>query len=139
MEKTMKEKMDEILKANTDLRERLDKDPSQWSISYNKKADMVIIGEQFPAGTFYFPVHDTGVMVRIDNNNKIYGFAIENAKYFMRKNPEMALPLSVVVNPIKFKLVTIPMFFVTYHTLNGVQSIITLTDFVTRKLSYSNI
>src|SRR3990167_2409544 len=50
-----------------------------WNIYYNKKADMITMGANFPAGTFYYCVDD-GAMIRIDENNKIYGFAIENAK-----------------------------------------------------------
>ena len=88
MESNMKKKLKEIFDANGDLRQNLEKNPNMWSFSYNRKADMLVVGEEFPIGSFFYQVKD-GIMLRIDDSNKIYGFAIENTKDFISNNKEI--------------------------------------------------
>ncbi|MEI6238310.1 MAG: hypothetical protein WCP15_02100 [bacterium] len=83
----MDRRLKEIINKNSELRERVEREA--WSVNYNKKADMIIMGGDFPVNTSYYPVGDTGVMIRIDKDEKIYGFAIENVKFFMKKNPSL--------------------------------------------------
>ena len=133
MEQDTKQKLKEILLVNENLRERLENDP--WSISYNKKADMVLMGTKFPIGSFYYPVGGTGVMLRIDENNKLYGFAIENAKSFIKENPEMAIVLSFIVYPVRSFFI----LFLIYHTIKGVNNIkriLSMGDYVAGKASF---
>lgn len=108
-----------------------------WTPVYNKKADMFEAGTSFPEGSFYFPIDDTGVMLRIDNNNKIYGFAIENVKVFMRENPEFAFVLSSFVSPLKFRLNYIVMLF-TYRTKLAKHAVIkNFADYFAGRALYS--
>ncbi|OGY54612.1 MAG: hypothetical protein A2951_03000 [Candidatus Buchananbacteria bacterium RIFCSPLOWO2_01_FULL_56_15] len=99
IESTKKEEIEKILRANENLLERAKGE--DWNIYYNKKADMITMGANFPAGTFYYCVDD-GAMIRIDENNKIYGFAIENAKFYLKRHPEIALLFYPIVHPYRF-------------------------------------
>ena len=137
MEQEIKQKLKEILSRNEDLRERLERDP--WAISYNKRADMVLMGTAFPVGSFYYPVGGTGVMLRIDKNDKLYGFAIENAKSFIKQNPEMGIALSFIIYPIRSFFVKLPLYFIAYHALKGfntMKSILSVGDYVAGKASF---
>jgi hypothetical protein len=132
------EKLKEIVEANKDLKERISSD--RWSISYNKDADMIIMGGVFPKGSFYHPVDDSGVLMRIDKNNRILGFAIEDTKYFIKQNPEMAFALNFVVHPYRTKYITIPALFIAYQTkrsLNNMKSILSVSDYVAGKAVFA--
>lgn len=136
MEQILKNK--EELKAILNANDTLPEDIRGWSVSYNKKADMFIAGKDFPIGSFYFPV-DEGVMLRIDKDRKIYGFAIENTKFFMRENPQLALPLSILVYPYRFWLYTLPTLFISHHIakgLNKMRSITTISDYIAGKAAF---
>mgnify|MGYP001567441710 FL=1 len=136
MEQDTKQKLKEILLVNENLRERLENDP--WSISYNKKADMVLMGTKFPIGSFYYPVGGTGVMLRIDENNKLYGFAIENTKSFIKENPEMAIVLSLIVYPVRSFFI-LCLYFFTYHAIkrfDNIKRILSIGDYVAGKASF---
>lgn len=138
--KQHKESLKEILDANTDLRKKLEGNTLNWSISYDRRSDMVRMGGLYPKGTFYYPVLDTGVLIRVDKNNKIHGFAIENAKYYIKKHPEIAVVLSFVVYPYR-SFFLMPIFRVMYHTektLDSVKSILTISDFVHNKALFAN-
>ncbi|MBM3261403.1 hypothetical protein FJY93_03205 [Candidatus Kaiserbacteria bacterium] len=129
-----KEELKAILSANDNL-------PSEirgWAVSYNKTADMFIAGRDFPLGSFYFSV-DEGVMLRVDENKKIYGFAIENAKSFVKNNPQFALPFSIVMHPIRFYIFTLPTLFVFYHVAIGIvkmRSILSISDYIAGKAAF---
>ena len=110
----IKQKIKTIIEANPDLRE-LSQD---WSMSYNKRADMVFMGANFPENTFYVPV-DENMMIRVDKDNKIHGFAIENAKSFIKKHPEF-IPLHFVIYPYRSLFLVLPYYFVLYQTIRGI-------------------
>jgi len=40
-------------------------------------------------------------MIRVDDNNKIYGFSIENASIFAKKNPEIGYALNFIIHPYR--------------------------------------
>lgn len=127
-----------IVAANQDLKERVEAE--RWSISYNKDADMVLMGTKFPKNTFYYPVDDSGVLLRIDNNNKLYGYAIEDAKVRMKENPEISLALSFVIHPYRTRLITLPIFFLIHQTargINGMKSIFSVSDYVAGKAAFA--
>lgn len=88
-----------------------------WTISYNKKSDMLSIGGVFPIESRYIALDD-GVLLRVDKDYKVYGFSIENTKLFIKENPEIGFALSFVVYPIRsyFKL---PFYFLMHQTLKG--------------------
>ena len=136
MEKTLKNKTElkEILAANESLREGV----KHWSVSYNKTADMVVAGKDFPVGSFYFPVDD-GVMLRIDKDKKIYGFAIENAKYFIKEHPEFTFLFDKPMRPVRYYLFTLPMFFVFFQIASGIfkmRSLLSFSDYIAAKAAY---
>lgn len=126
-------KLKEIMAGNADLQERAASE--KWAVSYNKKADMLVMGAVFPEGSYYFPVYDSGVLVRIDNSNRIYGFGIENAERFSKENPEIGVVLSFVMHPVR----SLVLSFVGYHTLKGIRGmkkmtgIFTVSNFVASK------
>lgn len=137
-------KLKEILSSNENLRGRMESE--KWTLFYNRNSDMVMIGGEFPAGSFYYPVtfkdQDTGVMLRVDKNDKIYGLVIENAKYFIRehKGESIAIALSFVVYPKTSYLIKLPAYFVAYHTLkriNNLRAVFnTTSDYVAGKAAY---
>ncbi len=108
--------LQQILSVNSDLQKRSVEEG--WKVLYDKRTDMVTIGKEFPAGTFYYPVED-GFMLRVDKDNKIYGFAIENAKLFVEKHKEF-LPLSFVIYPYR-SLFMLASFILIHKTLNGMK------------------
>jgi len=74
-----------ILKDNQDLRQRMSKEA--WKVTYDKKSDTLIFGSKFPknSGNIYINERE-GSMVRIGEDNKIYGFVFENYKsVFLKK------------------------------------------------------
>lgn len=87
-----------------------------WSFSYNRDADMLEVGDEFPEGSYYLSVGGTGVLIRVDQQKKVHGFAIENVKSFIRENPEFALPLSYFAYPIRFYLFYLPAISLMYQT-----------------------
>ncbi|MDB5239285.1 MAG: hypothetical protein JWO00_620 [Candidatus Parcubacteria bacterium] len=91
-----------IAKNDPNLHERAREEG--WKIRYNKRSDMLLIGNKFPKGSFYTYVLDTGFMLRIDKNETIHGYAIENAKYFIRQNAEIGFVLYPFVYPIRAKI-----------------------------------
>ncbi|MFH1890381.1 MAG: hypothetical protein ABIJ91_02345 [Candidatus Kuenenbacteria bacterium] len=95
-----KEQLKNIIDNNPDIEKRMKIE--NWDIKYRKSSNMIIMGTQFPKDSFYFYVNGSGVMARIDKNNKIYGFAIENARFFIKKNPEIGWFFYPLVYPIKF-------------------------------------
>ncbi|MCX6786371.1 MAG: hypothetical protein NTU85_00925 [Candidatus Kaiserbacteria bacterium] len=133
MEQNLNE-LKEIMLANPNLDRRIKSDA--WSVSYNRRADMVLMGESFPKGSFYVPVED-GVLVRIGKNKKIYGFAIENAKSFIKRNPRgVGLALSFIVYPIRSMLFTLPVLFITYQAAR-MRSILSVSDFFAARTTYA--
>ena len=135
-----KKEMREIISANPNLRDRLEKDPYIWSFHYNKKADMLVVGEKFPVGSFYHYIpNNSGVMLRVDKNKKIYGFAIENTKFFMKKNPEVGFYLSLIVYPKRTQILftILSIFLHTVRGLNKIRAILPVTDYVTRRLAHA--
>ena len=139
MEQNAKQQLEKIISVNRDLRERVKKE--DWSISYNRKADMLLMGGIFPTETFYFPLNDSRVMVRIDKDYKIYGYAIENAKAFIRENPEEGLILSFIVYPVRSLLFKLPLYFLAYQTAKGIESmraIWSISNYVAGRAAYVN-
>jgi len=135
----MKKKLKEIFDANGDLRQNLEKNPNMWSFSYNRKADMLVVGEEFPIGSFFYQVKD-GIMLRIDDSNKIYGFAIENTKDFISNNKEIGFLLSFIVYPVRSLLFKLPYYFIMYHTIKGLNKMFTIlpvTDRVFNKVQFT--
>ena len=131
----MEQELKEILSSNRDLKERTASE--SWEISYNKKADMLTMGAEFPKGSFYYPLEDTGVLLRIDKNKKIYGFAIENTKYFIKNNPDVGFVLSLFVYPIRSMFVTFPYYFFVSKTMKGIREIKgILSDYVAGKVAF---
>lgn len=98
MSSEQKQKIKNILELNKNLEEEF----LNWNISYNKRADLIIFGADFPPGSFYVNTLD-GMMIRVDSNNKIHGFAIENAKSFIKKHKEF-LPLAYVIYPVRSRI-----------------------------------
>lgn len=133
------EELKAILECNQDLKERVSSE--DWSISYNKKADMISMGTSFPEGTFYFPIEETGALLRIDKNNKIYGFAIENAKQFAKENPELQFPLYFIMYPKRSLFIKLPLAFIAYHTVKGIDNmtsnILAVSDYIAGKASFA--
>ena len=130
--------LQDILSLNPDLNDRSRSE--EWTLSYNRDADMVIMGGAFPEGSYYYPVFDTGALLRIDKDKKVYGFAIESAKHFIKCNPELALPLSLIVYPARTRYVTIPFLKFAYQTkrgLNSVRSITSVSDFIAGKAAFA--
>jgi len=75
-----------ISEANHDLPERMRVE--DWDVTYDKKADMVMIFGDAPQNSTYHHVDRSGFMVRvIDDSNKICGFAIEGYKSFAKEKP----------------------------------------------------
>lgn len=93
-------KLKSILDSNHDLHQRMYDE--EWSVKYRKSSDMLVMGAAFPEGSFYHYVNGTGVMVRVDENQKIYGFAIENIKSFIKENPEVGFMFYPIVYPYRF-------------------------------------
>jgi len=138
MEQNTKQQLEKIVAANGDLRERIQKE--SWTISYNRSADMISMGGNFPKSTFYFSLKDSRVMVRIDKNYRIYGFAIENAKAFIKENPQEGVLLSFIVYPIRSFAIKLPLYFLAYQTTKGVEtmkSIFSISDYVAGRAAYA--
>lgn len=133
MEQNLNE-LKEIMNANPDLDNRVIN--GGWTVSYNRRADMVVMGERFPKGTYYIPVDD-GVMVRIDSDKKIYGFAVENAKSFIKRNPRgVGLALSFVVYPLRSILFTLPILYITYQAAR-MKSILSVSDYFVARTAFA--
>ncbi len=75
-----------IIKNNKDLQKRMIKE--SWKTTYDKKADMLILGTRFPKGSGNIYINEKeGSMIRIGENGKIYGFVFENYKsVFLKEN-----------------------------------------------------
>jgi len=133
MNKKTNKQMRTIWEANAELKEQ----SLGWKLSYNKMNDTVFFGEDCPEGTFYVNAGD-GMMVRVDANNRIYGFAIENATHFIQRNSEFA-PLVLVMHPIKSRI-----FYAVYKTIirptaGLVQNISTISqNYLAGKAVYAN-
>lgn len=108
-----------IEEHNRDLRERIAAE--KWNISYDKRTDMVFMGATFLKGTFYVPINDTGFLVRVDKDYKIHGFAIENAKHFIKENPDMRA-LNLIVRPFT-TISLLLMLLTTEWTLRGLSQL----------------
>lgn len=92
-----------ISEANHDLPERMRVE--DWDVTYDKKADMVMIFGDAPQNSTYHHVDRSGFMVRvIDDSNKICGFAIEGYKSFAKENPDFYFLLMPLTNPMRFEL-----------------------------------
>lgn len=91
-----------VEKNNSRIRQRIA--DHAWNTRYRKDSDMLIMGEDFPKGSFYTYVDKSGVMLRIDNDGIIYGYAIENTKHFIKKNPEVGFIFYPIVYPIRAKI-----------------------------------
>lgn len=136
MEQNLKQLKD-IIAANQDLKGRVEAE--RWSISYNKEADMVLMGTKFPRNTFYYPVGDSGVLLRVDSKNRLYGYAIENAKIRIKENPEISLALSFVIHPYRTRFIIFPILFLVHQTarsINGMKSIFSVSDYVAGKAAF---
>ena len=93
----MENKLKEIYEKNKDLFDNL---PSAgWKVTYNKESDMMFLGEKSPAGSFYVPVGDTRMLLRVDQDYKLYGLAIENTKFFVRDNPQFTYAFLPYMRP----------------------------------------
>lgn len=139
MDQSVKEQLEKMVSVNGDLQERMQAE--RWTISYDRRADMIRMGGKFPKGTFYLPLGGTRVMVRIDKNHKIYGYAIENAKAFIKENPEEGFLLSFVVYPIRSFLFKLPYRILMYHTIRGIrggmEGMISISNYVAGKAAFS--
>lgn len=130
-------KMKQILNANPDFKVRA----KNWVVSYNKRADMLTIGGSYTDGSYYVSLDD-GVLMRVDLDNKILGFTIENAKFYLKRNPEYSLAFSYFVYPIRTRIV-LPLMFIShlfvFHTVsrfNRMKNVLNLTDmFIGKALS----
>lgn len=96
----IKKQLKAIIERNSDLQQRIRE--GKWKVKYNKPSDMIIMGEAFPADSFYFYLNGSGVMIRIDSDNRIYGFAIEDAKYFIKNNPDIGWLFMPLVYPLRY-------------------------------------
>lgn len=128
IENNTEQKLREILDSNN-LPEMIE----GWTrYSYNKEADLFEAGTNYPAGSYFFSIDDTGVMLRIDDQKKIYGFAIENVKVFLKENPQFDLPLSYFIAPARFYGYYVPAFvfyFLMYQTGLAIQTVINMKGF----------
>ena len=97
------EQLKTILESNPDLNQRMQNE--NWDIRYRKSSDMVVMGAEFPADTSYFDVKGTGVLIRIDDSNRIHGFAIENFKHFAKNNPEFQPFYFITAHPIRARII----------------------------------
>jgi hypothetical protein len=95
-----KDELKRILKKNEGTQQK------SLPVKYNRKADMIIIGGSFPEGSLYVSVEDTGMLIRINRDEMIIGYAIENAKCFIQKNPNLLMSIELVplVYPIRAKI-----------------------------------
>jgi len=132
IEKT--EELRDIVATNPDLKERIVAE--RWSISYNKRADFVLMGGNFPEGSFYYPIDDSGLMLRIDKDNKLYGFAVENAKRFATEFPELKFALQLAMHPVRTKYFIFPAMFLVYHMVIGIDAIVSVSNYVAGKAAY---
>jgi len=96
-----KEKLKTILIANKELSSRMrDED---WDVLYDRQADLVVICGSLPKDSQYVPIGDEGFMVRMkSDDDKIYGFAIENFKHFASIHQDFKLMFMPLTNPVRF-------------------------------------
>jgi|SRR3989344_383198 len=130
------EELQNIIASNADLKERITAD--RWTVSYNKRADFLLMGGEFPKGSFYYPVDDSGLMLRVDKDNKVYGFAIENAKRFATEFPELKFALQLATHPLRTKYLIIPVMSLVYNMAVGMDSIMSVSNYVAGKAAYVN-
>ncbi len=115
MEQKINQTLERISASNKDLKQRMNQE--NWSVSYNKKTDMLSIGGVFSDNSSYVPLGD-GTLIRIDANHRICGFSVENTKLFMAENPDLGFALSFYVYPVRSYL-QLPFYFLLYHTTKG--------------------
>lgn len=125
-----KKQLKNIVEKNSDLQERIQKE--NWGTRYNRASDMIVMGTQFPAGSFYVYVNGSGVMIRVDDSYKIYGFAIENAKAFVRKNQEIGVLFYPMVFPIRFFWM-----YWTWRGMNKMKRIMSVSDYIAGEVCYT--
>ena len=77
-----------ILSKNPKLNERMISE--NWGINYDKHSDVLIVGNKFPKGSeSVYLNHKNGILIRVDENEKIYGFIIEDFKaVFLKKQKD---------------------------------------------------
>jgi hypothetical protein len=132
-----KEQLLAIRDANSNLDDRM----KSWDAFYDKKADTVTIGLDFPANTYLTYLDDDGFLLRVDSNNMIHSFVIENASKYKKIRKELSLPLSVIMYPTRTKYITLPILFAVYQMsigLDKISSSFELADFAKHNMHYAN-
>jgi hypothetical protein len=112
-----------------------------WDAFYDKKADTVTIGLDFPANTYLTYLDEDGFLLRVDSNNMIHSFVIENASKYKKIRKELSLPLSVIMYPTRTKYITLPILFAVYQMsigLDKISSSFELADFAKHNMHYAN-
>lgn len=98
-------------KENKDLKDRLAKE--SWKVTYDRKADILTLGTKFPKGSGNVYLNEKeGMMIRLGEDKKIYGFVIENYKsVFLKKSDNspifwfMFLPYTHLFGRLIFRFV----------------------------------
>ncbi|HEC32943.1 MAG TPA: hypothetical protein ENI63_01630 [Candidatus Kaiserbacteria bacterium] len=117
-----------IFEKNDNLHQRMMRE--NWNIKYNKGSDMILMGVPFIEGTFYRSVGNTGMMIRLDKDDKIHGFAIENAKFFLRENQEF-IGLYPLVYPLRTKAMFAVFSFASFiRNMNPMKNLLTTEVFI---------
>lgn len=133
MDQETKQQLKNVIEKNEHLINKMLTE--KWDIKYQKDADMFIIGNNFPIGSFYFYVNGSGVMLRIDDKNIIYGIAIENGKYFLKQNPEFNFIFYPIIYPFKYKFLQtiLPPLF---DGANKLKQYASITNYIAGELVY---
>jgi hypothetical protein len=84
--------------------------------------------------TFYSYVEGKGMMIRLDKNGKIYGFAIENASYFIKDKPDFAYVMYPIIHPLRAKIIFGLTFGVSklMYNVSKIGSAAVLTGYITQ-------
>lgn len=127
----IKEQLKKIFAVNNDMHRRIEEE--NWDVKYNKESDFLIMGTKFPENSFYFYVNGSGVMIRVDGNNKIYGFAIENTKKFIKNNAEIGWLFYPIVHPIKFFWM-----YLLWRGIDRMKRITAVTDYIAGEACFIN-
>jgi len=117
-----------ILKQNSDLDKRMAQE--NWVVNYDKKADVLTLGTKFPknSGNVYINEKE-GSIIRVGEDNKIYGFVFENYKTVFLTESSNAFIFWLLFLPVTYRfgiLLALPIYIyfkISSLTLKGIKSL----------------
>ncbi len=124
--------LEKLMATNADLIERMEAE--DWDISYDKRADMLYVHGTIPKESMYHYVGNEGFMVRINQDEKIFGFAVENYRAFASRHTDVKWIFMQVTDPVLYHIVK-----VVAQAVRKVDQLKEMAEYLSSVAAYSGI